>query len=91
MIFFEKTNKLSNILFVLFALFLILTIVFFARSQFTEVLFDNFTNDLRGTVWMLVCLMIAIASLIAGISLKCLVRETNEELRMLEDRMKRGR
>ncbi len=89
MIFFEKTNKLSNVLFCIFILFLILTVVFFASSQFTEVLSHNFTNDLRGTIWMLVCLMISISSLVAGVSLKYLIKEANNEIQILEDRMKR--
>ncbi|UQZ84583.1 hypothetical protein SK3146_03838 [Paenibacillus konkukensis] len=88
MIFFEKTNKLSNFFFVIFVLFLIMTAVFFASSRFTEVLSDNFTNDLRGTVGMLVCIMISISSLIAGVSLKYLIKEANNEIQLLEERMK---
>ncbi len=90
MIFFEKTNRLSNFFLVLFMLFLILTIIFFASSQFTEVLSYNFTNDLRGTVWMLVCFMISISSFIAGVSLKYLIKEANVEIQLLEERMKRN-
>lgn len=87
MLFFEKTNKISNIFIVLFVLFLVLTIIFFASSQFTEVLSYNFTNDLRGTVWMLVCFVISFTSLIAGVSLKYLIKEANEEIRLLEERI----
>ncbi|OAB38592.1 hypothetical protein PMSD_06130 [Paenibacillus macquariensis subsp. defensor] len=91
MLFFEKTNKISNFFIVLFVLFLVLTIIFFASSQFTEVLSYNFTNDLRGTVWMLVCFIISVTSLVAGVSLKYLIKEANEEIRLLEERMtKRG-
>jgi len=91
MIFFEKTNKLSNYLFVIFILFFILSIIFFASSQFTEILSYNFTNDLRGTVWMIICFMISIASLITGGSLKYLIKEANDEMKLLEDRMKRDK
>ncbi len=91
MIFFEKTNKLSNYLFVNFILFFILSIIFFASSQFTEILSYNFTNDLRGTVWMIICFMISIASLITGGSLKYLIKEANDEMKLLEDRMKRDK
>lgn len=91
MIFFEKTNKLSNYFFIVFVLFLILTIVFFASSQFTEVLSYNFTKDLRGTVWMLVCFTISFSSLIAGLSLKYLIREDNFEIKLLEERMRRNK
>jgi len=87
MLFFEKTNKISNIFFVLFVLFLVLTIIFFASSQFTEILSYNFTNDLRGTFWMLVCFVISFTSLIAGVSLKYLIKEANEEIRLLEERI----
>lgn len=90
MIFFEKTNKLSNYLFVFFALFLILAMIFFVSSKFTEVLSYNFTNDLRGTVWMIVCFGISISSLIAGISLKCLIKEAHYEIKLLEERLKEG-
>lgn len=88
MIFFEKTNKLSNFFITLFVLSFILAIIFFASSQFTEVLSYNFTNDLRGTVWMIVCFGISVSSFIAGVSLKCLVKEANDEIKRLEDRMK---
>lgn len=90
MIFFEKTNKLSNFFITLFVLSFILAIIFFASSQFTEVLSYNFTNDLRGTVWMIVCFGISVSSFIAGVSLKCLVKEANDEIKRLEDRMKRA-
>lgn len=89
MIFFEKTNKLSNFFMIIFVLFLALTVIFFASSQFTEVISYNFTNDLRGTVWMLVCFMISVSSLIAGVSLKYLIKEANEEIHLLEERIKR--
>lgn len=91
MIFFEKTNKLSNFFFCIFVLFLILTVVFFASSQFTEVLSYNFTNDLRGTIWMLVCFVISISSLLAGVSLKYLIKEANNEIQLLENRMKKDK
>lgn len=91
MLFFEKTNKISNFFIVLFVLFLVLTIIFFASSQFTEVLFYNYTNDLRGTFWMLVCFIISVTSLVAGVSLKYMIKEANEEILLLEERMtKRG-
>jgi len=90
MLFFEKTNKLSNFLLTLFVLFLILSLIFFASSQFTEVLSYNFTNDLRGTVWMIVCFGVSISSLVAGVALKVLIKEANDEIKRLEERMRRN-
>ncbi|MCH1640138.1 hypothetical protein MJ257_08470 [Paenibacillus timonensis] len=87
MLFFEKTNKLSNVLLTLFVLFLILSLIF-ASSQFTEVLSYNFTNDLRGTVWMIVCFVISVSSLIAGVALKVMKKEANYEMKRLEERMR---
>ncbi len=91
MIFFEKTNKLSNLFIFLFVLFSVLTLIFFASSQFTEVLSYNFTNDLRGTIWMLICFFISFSSLVAGVSLKFLIKEANEEIQILEERMRKKR
>ncbi|GGH27593.1 hypothetical protein GCM10008013_29160 [Paenibacillus segetis] len=91
MIFFEKTNKMSNFFLVLFVLFLVLTLILFASSQFTEVLSYNFTNDLRGTVWMLISFMISVSSLFVGVSLKYLIKEANHEIHLLEERIKRNK
>ena len=91
MLFFEKTNKLSNLFICIFILFLVMTIIFFASSQFTEVLSYNFTNDLRGTVWMLVCFVISFSSLLAGVSLKYLIKEAHVEIHLIEERIKRDK
>ncbi|MNW57811.1 hypothetical protein D3C74_356410 [compost metagenome] len=90
MLFFEKTSKLSNFLLTLFVLFLILAFIFLASSQFTEVLSYNFTNDLRGTVWMIVCFGISISSFIAGVALKVMIKEANDEMKRLEERMRKN-
>lgn len=37
---------------------------------------------------MIVCFGISVSSFIAGVSLKCLVKEANDEIKRLEDRMK---
>lgn len=39
---------------------------------------------------MIVCFGISVSSFIAGVSLKCLVKEANDEIKRLEDRMKRN-
>lgn len=76
--FLERAKKLSKYLFSIFVISFIFTIYFFDRSSFITVIFDNYTDDLRGTILMLICLMISTSSLIAGISLNRVIKELQE-------------
>ncbi|WP_054028772.1 hypothetical protein [Bacillus sp. FJAT-28004] len=89
MFFFERVRKLSNVCIVIFVLFFILMIVSFSNSNFYEILQHNFTNDLRGTIFTLISFIISILSLALGITLKYIVKDANEEIKLLEDRTKK--
>ncbi|BBH19215.1 hypothetical protein Back11_05600 [Paenibacillus baekrokdamisoli] len=90
MLFFERVRKLSNVCIVIFVLFFILMIVSFSNSKFSEILQHNFTNDLRGTIFTLISFIISIFSLTLGISLKYIVKDANEEIKLLEERTKKN-
>lgn len=87
MLYFERTNKISNFCFVCFALFFILMVILFMSSHFSEIIKYNFTNDLRGSIYTVICFMISMISLILGIILKVITREVNEEMKLLEKRL----
>ncbi|KAA1191111.1 hypothetical protein MKY19_11490 [Paenibacillus sp. FSL R5-0744] len=88
MSYFERVNKISNILFCVFGLFFILTIIFFSTSSFSEILRYNFTNDLRGAMITVICFMISLFSLVLGITLKCLVKDSDETIQLIATRIK---
>jgi len=87
MLYFERTNKISNLCFVIFALFFIMMLIFFISSNFSEIIKYNYTNDIRGTIYTVICLFISIVSLFLGIILKVITRDANEEMKLLEKRL----
>lgn len=84
MLYFERVNKVANIFFVFF---LIITIVTFLNSNFSEIIKYNFTNDLRGTIYTLISFLFSIFSLVIRIILKYIVRDATEEFKILEKRI----
>ena len=85
--FFEKWNRIANTYLIAFAVFLVLTTVFFATSGFSDVFSFNFTNDLRGTIFTVVCFLIALFSLLLGLSFKKIRQDAIDEIRQLEYRI----
>lgn len=48
----------------------------------------NFVNDLRGTLFTVLFFIISFFSIVIAIVLKCIVKEVNDELTMLAERIK---
>jgi hypothetical protein len=86
--YFERINKISNIFIVTSVLFFILTIILFSDSKFSEILKFNYTNDLRGTIFAVIFFIASILSLFLGIILKYIAIDANEEIKLLEERVK---
>lgn len=86
--YFERTKKLSNILFGICGLFLLTTIILFSSSNFTEIIKYNFTNDLRGSLFTVLCFMISILLLVTGIALRTLTKDANEELKSIAQQIR---
>ncbi len=88
MLYFNTISRISTILIINCIVFFILTIVFFLSSSFPEILKHNFTNDVRGTIFTVIALLISIFSLSLGIVLKYIARDANFEIKLLEQRLK---
>ncbi|BBI33548.1 hypothetical protein [Cohnella abietis] len=86
---YERTKNLSIIFFVSGGLFLLLTVIFFNSSSFKEVFYYNFTNDLRGSFFTLFSFIISIVSFLLGIVLRRIAKEGEEEIILIEARIKR--
>ncbi|CAM3534390.1 hypothetical protein [Marinicrinis lubricantis] len=87
MIYFEKLNRLANWCFAATGLLFVMTIIFFATSQFSEIMEYNFTNDMRGSFFTVVFFVLSVFCLFLGIVLKCLVNEANGEMQLIEARL----
>lgn len=85
--FFGKWNRISNVYLIVFATFLVLTVVFFITSHSSDMIAFNFINDPRGTIIMAVCFLIALFALLLGLSLKKIRQEVIDEVRQLENRI----
>lgn len=90
MIYLERVNKLANFFFLLFAGFLLITVLMLFNYSLLEMLRYNYSNDLRGVFFTAIFLGLTLMSLIMGIILKILVKDSNDEIRLLEERIKQG-
>jgi hypothetical protein len=81
--YFEKTNKLSKVFIGLFGFFLMLTVAAFLISDFHELIYYNFTNNILGTICTIVFFMLSIFSLILGITLRYIAEDAENELASL--------
>ncbi|MEF2247130.1 MULTISPECIES: hypothetical protein [unclassified Paenibacillus] len=88
MIHLEKTNRLANWFIAIGVLFALFTFFSFLNGGFFEVMQYNFVNDLRGTLFTVLFFIISFFSIVIAIVLKCIVKEVNDELTMLAERIK---
>lgn len=77
--YFEKVKKFSNIMFAIFAIFFILTVIVSSRSKFfSELIMINLTNDLRGIIFTAVFFLISLFSLLIAIALRYIAIDVKE-------------
>lgn len=81
--YFERTSKLSKVFIWLFGFFLFLTVAAFRISDFHELIYYNFTNNILGTICTVVFFMFSIFSLILGITLRKIAEDAEVELTSL--------
>ncbi|HEY8363238.1 MAG TPA: hypothetical protein VIK77_10195 [Tissierellaceae bacterium] len=81
--YFQRTKKLSNILFGMFGVFLLISIIGFFRSKYYEILIYNFTNDIRGSIFTVICFVFSLLLLILAIALRCIAKDAEEDLAMM--------
>jgi len=77
--YFEKVRKLSNVMFAVCALSLILTVIIASSSSFfPELIMYNFTNDLRGTIFTVVFLLLSLFTLLIATALRYIAKDTKD-------------
>lgn len=86
--YFEKTKKLSDILFGMWGIFLLLSIIGFFRCMYYEILFYNLTNDIRGSIFTVVCFVLSLFFLIMTIALSCIIEDVKKELTYISEQVR---
>lgn len=79
--YFDRSNRLSNILIVISVIsFIISLFVLFKGSVIDEVFKYSNGNFVKAGIIFTILFLISILTLIIGISLKCIVKDAKEEL-----------
>jgi uncharacterized membrane protein len=85
--YFEKTKKLSIILFILCGFFALLTIIGFGKSYSVDILRYNYTNDIRGTIFTVISFVFSVFSLLVGIALRYIAIDAKEDLGLINEKI----
>lgn len=88
MIHLEKTNRMANWFIAVGVLFALITFFTFINSGFYELMQYNFANDVRGSLLTVLFFIISLFFILLAFVMKYIVREVNDELTMLGERMK---
>ncbi|WP_410769416.1 hypothetical protein [Fontibacillus sp. BL9] len=88
MISYERVSSFKRFFFGLFGVFLFLGILFFFTSGFHEVLFHNYTNDIRGAILTVVFFVCSLIFLLAALTLRAISYDTVEELNSVQLELK---
>lgn len=88
MISFERVSSFKRFFFGFGSVFLLLGVLFFFTSRFHEVLFHNYTNDIRGTILMVVSFCLSLIFFLAGFTLRAIAYDTVEELNSIHAEIK---
>lgn len=79
--YFDRTNRLSNILIVISAISFIRSLfVFFKGSVVDQVFIYSNGNYVKDGIIFTILFLISVFTLIIGIALKCIVKDAKEEL-----------
>lgn len=85
MYYFDRTNRLSNILIVSSVICFIISLrVLFKGSVIDQVFVFSNGNYIKGGIIFTIWFLISILTLIIGISLKCIVKDAKEELDIIK-------
>ena len=79
--YFDRTNKMSNILIGSSTIFFVIAVIaLFGGSVADQVFEFSNGNFVRGGILFTICFLLSIFTLIVGIALKCVVKDAKEEL-----------
>lgn len=88
--YFERTNRMSNILIATgIFLFIVALGALFGRGMIAEVFVSSNGDYVKGGVLFAIWFVLSITSLIGGIALKCVVRDATEELEAIRQEQDR--
>ena len=79
--YFDRTNRLSNILIVSSVISFIISLVALFKGSVIDQVFEfSNGNFVKGGIIFTIWLLISVLTLIIGISLKCIVKDAKEEV-----------
>ncbi len=79
--YFNRTNKMSNILICSSVIFFIIAVnLFFKHGIADQVFTYSNGNYIKGGIIFAICFLLSLFQLITGIALKCIVKDAKEEL-----------
>ncbi|WP_256759884.1 hypothetical protein [Cohnella sp. WQ 127256] len=82
--YFERVKKLSVWLILISVLFFLLMIIFYNTSNFKELIYYDINDKPLEKLLTLVSLLIAIFSLLLGITLRVIAKDAEEDIGVVE-------
>lgn len=87
--YLDRTKRIANILLFLWGLLFLLSVIrFLYGGLFYEMIVFNYTNNIRGLIFAIVCLILSIFFLVLAIALRCLVKDAKDDLALLTERIR---
>jgi hypothetical protein len=82
--YFNRTNRLSNILLVSSAILLVISLFVLGGGVLDQVFEFSNGNYVRGGIIFTIWFLLSLIALITGIALKCIVKDAKEELDIIK-------